>query len=55
MKSCHPSMYFSNILVSSASVDKHLGMLLDDNLSCEHHLKLLFIKISKTIDLLRKF
>ena len=55
MKSCHPDIYFSNIPVSSTSVHKHLGMLLDNNLSCERHLKSLFIKISKTIDLLRKF
>ena len=48
-------MYFSNIPVSSTSVYKHLGMLLDDNFCCEHHVKLLFIKISKTIDLLCKF
>ena len=39
MKSSHPSMYFNNIPVSSTSVHKHLGMLLDDKLSYQHHLK----------------
>ena len=39
MKSSHPSVYFNNIPVSSTSVHKHLGMLLDDKLSYEHHLK----------------
>ena len=33
MKSSHPSMYFNNIPASSISVQKHLGMLLDDKLS----------------------
>ena len=30
IKSSHPSVYFSNIPVSSTSVHKHHGMLLDD-------------------------
>ena len=46
-------MYFNNILVSSTSVHTHLGMLLDDKLSYEYHLKFLLNKV-KTIDLLRK-
>ena len=54
MKSSHPSVYFNNIPVNSASVHKHLGMLLDDNLSYEH-LKFVLNKIKKTIGLLRKF
>ena len=32
MKSFHPSVYFNNIPVSSTSMHKHLGMLLDDKL-----------------------
>ena len=39
MKSSHPSVFFNNIPVSSTSVYKHLGMLLDDELGYEHHLK----------------
>ena len=55
MKSSHPSVYFNNIPVSSTSVHKHLGMLLDDKLSYEHHLKFVLNKVKKTISLLRKF
>ena len=55
MKSSHASVYFSNIPVSSSAVHKHLGMLLGDNLSYEHHLKSLLNKVNKTIGLLRAF
>ena len=55
MKSSHPSVYFNNIPVSSTSVHKHLGMLLDDKLSYEHHLKSVLNKVKKTIGLLHKF
>ena len=48
-------MYFNYIPVSSTSVHKHLGMLLDDKLSYEHYLKSVFNKVKKTIGLLRKF
>ena len=48
-------MYFNNIPVSSTSVHKHLGMLLDDKLSYEHQLKSVLNKVKKTIGLLRKF
>ena len=55
MRLFHPKMYFNNIPVSSSSVHKHLGMLLDDKLSYEHHLKFVLNKVKKTIGLLRKF
>ena len=55
MKSYHPSVFFNHIPVSSTSVHKHLGMLLDDKLSYEHHLKSVLNKVKKTIGLLRKF
>ena len=55
MKSSNPSVYFNNIPVSSTSVHKHLGMLLDGKLSYEHHLKFVLNKVKKIIDLLRKF
>ena len=55
MKSSNPSVYFNNIPVSSASVHKYLGMLLDDKLSYEHILRFVLNKVKKTIDLLRKF
>ena len=34
---------------------KHLGMMLDSNLSYEHHIKSILNKVNKTIGLLRKF
>ena len=40
--------------VSLTSVHKHLGMLLDDKLSYEHHLKSVLNKIKRTIGLLCK-
>ena len=49
MKSSHPSVRFNNILVSSASVHKHLGMLLSDKLSYRHYLKFVFNKVKKII------
>ena len=55
MKSTYPSVYFNNIPVNLTSAHKHLGMLLDDKLSYEHHLKFVLNKFKKTIGLLRKF
>ena len=55
VKSSHPSVYFNNIPVNSTSEHKHLGMLLDDKLSYEHHLKFVLNKIKKTIGLLPEF
>ena len=55
MKSFHPSVYFNNIPVSSTSVHKRLGMLLDDKIGYEHHLKFVLNKVKKTIGLLHKF
>ena len=48
-------MYCNNIPVSSTSVHKHLGMLFEDKLSDEHHLKSVLNKVKKKIGLLRKF
>ena len=42
-------------MVISTSVHKHLGMLLDDKSSYQHHLKFVLNKVQKTIGLLRKF
>ena len=49
MKPSHPSVYFKNIPVSTTTMGKHLGMLL------EHYLKYVLNKVKKTIGLLRKF
>ena len=47
MKSSHPSVYFNNIPVSLTSVHKHFGMLLDDKLSYEIHLKSVLNKVKR--------
>ena len=49
--SLHPVVHFVNRPVKSTQIHKHLGMMLDSNLSYEHHIK----SILKTISLLRKF
>ena len=48
-------MYFNNIPLSPTSVHEHIGMLLDDKLSYEHHLKFVLNKVKKTIGVLCKF
>ena len=55
MKSSHPSVSFNKIPVSSTSLHKHLGMLIDDKLSYKHHLRSVLNKVKKAIGLLRKF
>ena len=53
--SLHPVAYFDNKPVKSSQKHKHLGMILDSNLSYEHHIKSILNKVNKTIGLLRKF
>ena len=53
--SLHPVLYFDNKPVKSSQIQKHLGMILDSNLSYEHHIKSIWNKVNKTIGLLRKF
>ena len=54
-KHFHPDVYFNNNPVSSTSVHKHLGMILDFRLCFEEHLKSVLEKVNKTIRLIRKF
>ena len=53
--SLHPVLYFDNKPVKSSQIHKHLEMILDSNLSYEHHIKSILNKVNKTIGLLRKF
>ena len=53
--SLHPVVYFDNKPVKSSQIHKHLGMILDSNLSYEHHIKSILNKVNKTIGLLRNF
>ena len=53
--SSHPVLYFDNKPVKSTQIHKHLGMMLESNLSYDHHIKSILNKGNKTIGLLRKF
>ena len=53
--SLHPAVYFDNKPVKSTQIHKHLGMMLNSNLSYEHHIRSILNKVNKMIGLLRKF
>ena len=53
--SLHPVVHFDNRPVKSTQIHKHLGMMLNSNLSYEHHIKSNLNKVNKTIGFLRKF
>ena len=53
-KQCHPPVAFNNNNVSETNSQKHLGVVLDNRLSFEDHLKMILNKVNKTIGLLRK-
>ena len=44
----------NNNIVYQSTSQKHLGIILDNRLSFEEHLRLVFSKINKTINLLHK-
>ena len=53
-KSVFPPLHFNNIAVTQSATQKHLGMLLDDKLDFQGHLKNIYSKVNKTMGLLRK-
>ena len=53
--SLHPVVHFDNSPVKLTQIHKHLGMILDSNLSSEHHIKFILNKVNKMIGLLCKF
>ena len=53
-KEYHPPLAFNNNNVSETNSQKHLGVVLDNRLSFEDHLKMILNKVNKTIGLLRK-
>ena len=53
-KAVHPPLLFNNASVTRTSCHKHLGIILDNQLKFDGHIKMVFRKISKTIGLLRK-
>ena len=53
-KTPHPPLMFNSNLVNKASSHKHLGIILEESLSFEEHLKTISVKTNKTLYLLRK-
>ena len=53
--SLQPVVDFDNRSVKSTKIQKHHGMILNSNLSYEHHIKSILNKVNKTIGLLHKF
>ena len=54
-KPVHPNLTFNNSQVSQTESQKHLGLILDNKLNFNEHLKGVLDKISKTMGLIRKF
>ena len=50
----HSLLVFNNVSVSQLSSQKHLGVILDSKLIFDEHLKMVSLKISKTLGLLWK-
>ena len=50
----HPPLFFNENVVPKTTLQKHLGMFLDNKLNFSEHLKTIFRKTNKTIGLLRK-
>ena len=50
----HPPLVFNNNNVIQTTSQKHLGTILDTQLSFEEHLEIVLCKINKTIGLIRK-
>ena len=48
----HAVVYFENKPVKSTQIHKHLWIMLDSNLSYEHHIKSILKKVNKTTGLL---
>ena len=53
-KPLHAPLTFNNANVKRTAFQKHLGLILDSQLSFEEHLKTIFSKVSKTIELIQK-
>ena len=54
IKSSHPDIYFDNNEVKTNNTQKHLGLILDEKLKFNQHLKEVIDKSTKGIDVLRK-
>ena len=50
----HPSLYFNGVSVACSSIQKHLGLVLDEKLTFDHHLNEKISKAIKGISLIKK-
>ena len=50
----HPPLFFNENVILKTTLQKHLGMFLDNKLNFSGHLKTIFQKTNKTIGLLHK-
>ena len=50
----HPPLFFNENVIPKITLQKHLGMFLDSKLNFSEHLKTIFQKTNKTIELIRK-
>ena len=53
-KEVHPTLYFNNLPVQKTPIQKHLGLILDEKLSFNQHLKEKLVKANKGIGVLKK-
>ena len=54
-KTGHTSLTFNDIPVQQTAYQKHLGVILDNKLDFQEHIKAILNKTNKSIDTLRKF
>ena len=54
IKPIHPLIKFNNLLVQNGSSQKHLGLILDEKLDFEYHLKEKCVKFNKGISIIKK-
>ena len=55
VKSSYPLTYFNNVPVSCVSLQKHLGVYLDEKLNFSYHIKEKMSKAMKGIGVVKKF
>ena len=50
----HPPLVFNNTSVSQSSSQKHFSVIIDSKLIFDEHMKMVTLRISKNLGLLRK-
>ena len=55
LKLAHPPVLFNNVPVKRSSIQKHLGIHLDEKLNFSHYVKEEITKANKAIGVIKKF